>query len=167
MDLIMKGHLYIYIYIYRTNTSWRRVTAIKIGMCHYTLPPPVRLETDIFHPTMAYYKCKEGIMAFIGVWLFCYLSYFALSFFFVHITGVTHWVVWLLFAVHHTRNNNNAMFFIADFLYDGVQWGKCSLWGSSKLCVTSLEFLLTGFSLNCDNKNCWSMVVYTRWVSWV
>lgn len=164
MDLIMKGHLHIY--IHGTNTSWRRVTAIKIGMCHYTPPPPVRLETDIFHPTMAYYKCKEGIMAFIRVWLFCYLSYFALSFFCSHY-GVTHWVVLLLFVGHRTRNNNDATFFIADFLYNGVPWGKCSLWSSSKLCVTSLELLLTGFSLNCDNENCWSVVVYTRWVSWV
>jgi len=56
MDLIKKCHLHIY--MVQTPHEDGSLPS-KLGCATTLLPPQVKLETDIFHPTMAYYECKE------------------------------------------------------------------------------------------------------------
>jgi hypothetical protein len=149
MYLIMKCHLRIY--MVQTPHEEGPLPS-KLGCATTLLPTPVTLETDIFHPTMTYYERKEWIMAFRGVWLFCYLSYIALQFFLFTLRGYVVSGVATGCSSLHQKEQWCYIPYIADFLHNGVPWGKCSLWSSSKLSVTSLELLPTGFSLNCDKR---------------
>jgi len=123
MDPIMKCHLYIYIHMVQTPHEEGSL-ASKLGCATTLLPPPVTLETDIFHPTMAYYECKEWIMVFRGVWLFCYLSYVALHLFLFTLRGHALSGVATGCSSLHQKEQWCDIPYIADFLYNGVPWGK-------------------------------------------